>query len=228
MNVIAELKKSSELCLKKGEELQERIEKLNYQKKVADAQNDVEAANKIQIELDINAEMAKSLTVEIRDLTKKITTEQKVYKDRVNERNIKIKSTDNLIKFTIGVAVLSFFGIFVGFSYGLVVFFLALIIAIPMFMYNSKLKFANIDDLHRASGKSESMVTALRERLKAEINLESSVADLENSANKIKNSSTLEERLRAEAESKIALAKVTRAQMNLTDANRSVNSESNK
>jgi hypothetical protein len=228
MNVIGELKKSSELYLKKGEEIQERIEKLNYQKKVADAQNDVETANKIQIELDINAEMVKSLTVEIKDLTQKITTEQKVYKDRVDERNKKIESTDNLIKFTIGVSVLSFFGIFVGFGYGIVVFFLGLIIAIPMFMYNSKLKFANLDDLNRASGKSESMVTALRERLKAEINLESSVADLENSANKIKTASTLEERHRAEAESKIALAKITRAQMSLTDANRSVDSESNK
>lgn len=227
MNVIGELKKSGELNLKKAEEIKERIEKLTYQKKVADAQNDVETANKIQIEMDINAEMVKSLIEEMKDITKKIQSESKVYTDRVSERNKKIESTSSLIKVTMGIGVLSFFAIFIGFGYGILVFFLALLISIPMFMYNSKLRFANIDDLHRANGKNESMVSALREKLKAEINLESSVSDLENSANKIKSASSLEERHRAEAESKIALAKIQRAQINLNDANKRVDSESN-
>jgi hypothetical protein len=218
MSIIAELRNAGEINLKKAEEIKERIERLSYEKKVADAQGDVDLANKIQIEININAEMAKVLVDEMRHITQQITAETKPYRDRVAERTERIKSIDNLAKILLGVAVLSFLGIFVGFSAGLVVFFLAIIISIPVYLYGRKLQLENIDDLHRASGKNESMVAALRDKLKAELKLDSSVSDMENSANKMRNASTHEDRVKYEADYKSALASIERSKINLNDA----------
>jgi hypothetical protein len=222
MTVISDLNKARDLNIIKAKEIQVRVEKLFYELNVAKAQGNSMLAKKVQAEIDINGQMLIALTEEMNKITSQLLAETKVFTARVEERNETIKSLKTAIGIIGGIGIISFFAVFGGFEYGFVVFFGALIICAPLGFYMSRLGLNNIDDLHRASGKDESLVSALRNKLEAEIKLSSSISDMESSANKLKNATTYEDKVKHEAEYKKAQANLERSKLNLNDASQLV------
>lgn len=222
MTVISDLNKARDLNMRKAKEIQTRVEKLFYELNVAKAQGNSALAKKVQAEIDINGQMLIALTEDIKKINSQLQSETKVFTDRVEDRNATIKTLKTIIGVIASIGVISFFAVFGGFEYGFVVFFGALIICAPLGFYLSRLGLNNIDDLHRASGKDESLVSALRNKLEAEIKLSSSISDMESSANKLKNATSYEDKVKYEAEYKKAQASLERSKLNLDDASQLV------
>lgn len=222
MTVISNLNQARDSNISKAKDIQGRLEKLFYELNVANAQGNTAMAKKIQAEIDVNGQMLKVLTEEMKKITSQLLAETKVFTARVEKRNETIKSLKTAIGIIGGIGIISFFAVFGGFEYGFVVFFGALIICAPLGFYMSRLGLNNIDDLHRASGKDESLVSALRNKLEAEIKLSSSISDMESSANKLKNATTYEDKVKHEAEYKKAQANLERSKLNLNDASQLV------
>ena len=222
MTVISNLNQARDSNISKAKDIQGRLEKLFYELNVANAQGNTVMAKKIQAEIDVNGQMLKVLTEEMKKITSQLLSETKVFTDRVEGRNETIKSLKTVIGIIAVIGIISFFAVFGGFEYGFHVFFVALIICALLGFHVSRLGMNNIDDLHRASGKDESLVSALRNKLEAEIKLSSSISDMESSANKLKNATTYEDKVKHEAEYKKAQANLERSKLNLNDASQLV------
>ena len=78
MTVISNLNQARDSNISKAKDIQGRLEKLFYELNVANAQGNTVMAKKIQAEIDVNGQMLKVLTEEMKKITSQLLSETKV------------------------------------------------------------------------------------------------------------------------------------------------------
>ena len=114
MTVISNLNQARDSNISKAKDIQGRLEKLFYELNVANAQGNTVMAKKIQAEIDVNGQMLKVLTEEMKKITSQLLSETKVFTDRVEGRNETIKSLKTVTGVIAGIGIISFYLIFSG------------------------------------------------------------------------------------------------------------------